>query len=173
MDRISGYASGLAEIARAEGSLDVVRGELAEVARGVDNNDELRASLSNNLLPATVRAQIVDDILGGKVSDVTRGIVGMIVATGHGGELGQIAAAFAQQAASGAGKKLAMVRTAVPLTAEQETRLAEALATRTGSPVDLQVEIDPTVMGGVITSVDDDVIDGSVRTRLNKLRNAL
>ncbi len=173
MDRISGYASGLAAIAQAEGSLDTVRAELNEVARGVDGNDELRASLSNNLLPAAVRSQIVDDVLGGKVSDLTRAIVGLIVGSGHGADIAKIAAEFSTQAAAGSGKKLATVRSAVALTPEQETRLAEALTARSGTPVDVQVEIDPTVLGGVITSVDDDVIDGSVRTRLNKLRNAL
>ncbi len=173
MDRISGYASGLTAIARAEGNLDTVRSELRDVARAVENNDELRSSLSNNLMPAAVRGQIVDDVFGGKVTDTTRGIVGLIVTTGRGAELGEIADAFASQAASDSGKKLATVRTAVALSPEQESRLAEALASRTGSPVDLQVEIDPSVVGGAITTVDDDVIDGSVRTRLNNLRNAL
>lgn len=173
MDRITAYAEGLTMIAAAEGNLDTVRSELAEVARGVDGNDELRTTLSNNLLPADVRGQIVDDLLAGKANDTTRAIVGLIVSAGRGAELGPIASAFSNLAAAAGGKKLALVRSAVPLSDDQQARLAAALQQRTGNAVDLQVEVDPSVVGGIVTTIEDDVIDGSVRTRLNNLRSVL
>jgi F-type H+-transporting ATPase subunit delta len=68
---------------------------------------------------------------------------------------------------------VATVRTAVPLTDDQKSRLAHALSTSTGSAVELENIVDPEVVGGAVTTIGDTVIDGTVRTRLNKLRDAL
>ena len=68
---------------------------------------------------------------------------------------------------------MAEVRTAVELTPDQETRLAAALANATGKNVSLKPIVDPSVLGGVLATVGDTVIDGSVRTRLEQLKSRL
>jgi F-type H+-transporting ATPase subunit delta len=65
------------------------------------------------------------------------------------------------------------VRTAVALNQDQQDRLAKALGEATGRQVSLKVVIDPSVLGGMVTQVGDTVIDGSVRTKLERLRKAL
>ena len=65
------------------------------------------------------------------------------------------------------------MRTAVQLTPDQETRLAAALANATGKQVSLKAIVDPSVLGGVLATVGDTVIDGSVRTRLEQLKSRL
>ncbi len=172
-DRVDGYAQALLAVAHAEGSVDGVRRQLSEVARAVAGNEELRSTLSNNLLPAATRTQIVDDILGGKASDVVRGLVGMIVASGRGGELGEIVDSFADAAAAASGKRVATVRSAIALSEDQKTRLATALSSSVGGPVELENIVDPEVVGGAVTTIGDTVIDGSLRTRLNQMREAL
>ena len=67
---------------------------------------------------------------------------------------------------------VARVRSAIELTDEQQSRLADAIAAATGTEVDVRVIVDPTVMGGVITELGDDIIDGSVRSRLNQMRES-
>lgn len=171
-DRIDGYAQALVSVARAEGNLESTRAQLADVARAVDGSDELRASLSNNLLPAAVRAQIVDDILANKASDTTRALVGMIVSAGRGGELSAIVDSFVRQVAADDGRRVATVRSAAPLTAEQQQRLAKALSAQAGGAVELDVIVDPSLVGGVVTALGDTVIDGSLRTRLGRLHEA-
>lgn len=173
MDAHTGYAEGLLAIARAEGDVDTTRSQLADVARAIAGNEELRSTLSNNLVPAEVRGQIVDDVLGGKTSDVVRGIVGLIVAAGRGGQLNEIVQAFIGLAASSSGKEVATVRSAVALTADQQAQLAAALKQKTGADVELQVVVDPSVVGGAVTTIGDTVIDGSLRTRLAQMREAL
>ncbi len=172
-DAITGYAKALLSVAEADGNVDAVKSELGAVAQAVAGNDELRTSLSNNLLPAAVRGGIVDDLLANKGTDTTRALVGMIVSAGRGGELGEIVESFITQAASGAGRSVATVRSAVPLTDDQQSRLVAALKKSTGSDVELQVVLDPTVVGGAVTTIGDTVIDGSLRTRLNKMRDVL
>ena len=172
-ERVDGYAQALLAVARAEGNVDGVRSQLSDVARAVEGNEELRSSLSNNLLPAATRTQIVDDILAGKSSDTVRALVGMVVGAGRGGELSDIVQSFVTAAASSAGKKVAVVRSAVALSDDQKSRLAHALSASTGGPVELENIIDPDVVGGAITTIGDTVIDGSVRTRLNQMRDAV
>lgn len=172
-DATTRYAHALLAVAQADGNLDVVKSELSTVAQAVADNDDLRSSLSNNLLPAATRGQIVDDLLANKATDTTRALVGMIVSAGRGGQLVEIIAEFVNAAAAGSGKVVATVRSAVALTDDQQTRLAAALHKSTGQEVELQLVIDPTVVGGAVTTIGDTVIDGSLRSRLNKMRDAL
>lgn len=173
MDALTGYAEGLLAIARAEGDVDTTKSQLADVARAISGNEELRSTLSNNLVPAAVRGQIVDDLLAGKSSDVVRAIVGMIVGAGRGGQLDDIVQKFIGLAASASGREVATVRSAVALTDAQQEQLAVALKKKTGADVELQVVVDPSVVGGAVTTIGDTVIDGSLRTRLAQMREAL
>ncbi len=172
-DRITGYAEALLSVARVEGDLATTRSQLRDVARAVQGNEELRSSLSNNLLPAATRSQIVDDLLAGKATDTVRALIGMVVAAGRGGELSDIVAAFGDRAAAASGSRVAVVRSAVPLTQDQKARLSQALAASAGGPVELENVIDPDVIGGAITTMGDTVIDGSLRTKLSQLHEAL
>jgi F-type H+-transporting ATPase subunit delta len=65
---------------------------------------------------------------------------------------------------------VAEVRSAVELTADQQHRLAAAIERATGKQVEVKVVVDPSVLGGAVTTVGDTVIDGSVRTRLDQLK---
>lgn len=172
-DQITGYAEALLAVARADGNTDTVKGELVAVANAVDSNEELRSSLANNLLPSATRNQILDDVLGGKVSDTARGLAAMIVGAGKGAQFGEIVQAFVAASASSAGKSVATVRSAVALSDDQQSRLAAALKQKMGNDVEVQVVVDPTVVGGAVTTIGDTVIDGSLRTRLNKMRSTL
>ncbi len=171
-DSTAGYADALLAVAQADGNLEIVTSELGAFARAAEGNDDLRSTLANNTLPAAVRGQLVDDLLVNAASN-TKALVGMIVTSGRGGQLSEIVNTFVEKVASGAGKTVATVRTAVPLSDDQKTRLMQALKTQIGTDVELQVVVDPTVVGGAVTTIGDAVIDGSLRTRLNKMREVL
>ena len=155
-DRIAGYADALLAVATVEGNLETTRSQLRDVARAVEGSEELRSSLSNNMLPAATRGQIVDDILGGKTSDTVRALVGMIVSAGRGGDLGAIVSAFADAAAAASGNRVAVVRSAVALSDDQKARLAQALSARAGGPIELENIVDPDVIGGAVTTIARD-----------------
>ena len=77
------------------------------------------------------------------------------------------------RAAAEKDKAVAEVRSAVPLTDDQKTRLAAALANATGKQVEVKVVVDPSVLGGLVATVGDTVIDGTVRSRLDQLKALL
>jgi F-type H+-transporting ATPase subunit delta len=167
------YATALYSVANAEGQLDAVGDQLFAVGQAVEGSDELRDALGDPHLPASRRQQIVEDVLGDKASDVTVGLVSMVVAAGRGRYLPLIVDALLEASAADRGRKVAEVRSAIELSDDQRTRLAAALRTATGHNVDVRVTVDPSIKGGIIARVGDTVIDGSVRHRLGRLGDAL
>jgi F-type H+-transporting ATPase subunit delta len=171
-DRTLAYAEALFAVARAEGTLGEVEDELFRFSQVLQGSDELREALTDPRIPASRRQQIVEDLLGGKASDTTVALVSMVVGTGRARDLPDIIAKLVEMSAAEAQKEVAEVRSAVPLNDDQRKRLAEALNKATGKQVEVKVIVDPSVMGGIVAQVGDTVIDGSVRSRLEQLKNA-
>jgi F-type H+-transporting ATPase subunit delta len=172
-NRIEGYARGLFEIARAEGTLDEVEDELFRFARSFEGSDALRTALSDEQIPPAKRQAIIEDLLGGKATSTTTQLISMVVGSGRTRDLPAIVDQLVARASSAKHQEVAEVRSAVALTADQETRLAAALANATGKQVNLKVVVDPSVLGGLVATVGDTVIDGSVRTRIDQLKSRL
>ncbi len=172
-DRIDGYARALFEIARAEGTLDEVEDELFRFARSLEGSDALSDALSDELIPASRRQAIVEDLLGDKTTSTTAQLVSLVVGSGRGRDLPAIIDRLVQRASNSKHLEVAEVRAAVELSDDQKTRLAAALANATGKQVNLKVVVDPSVLGGIVATVGDTVIDGSVRTRLAQLKARL
>lgn len=168
--RITAYADALFEVAHAEGSLGEVEDELFRFSQTLQGSDELREALTDARIPALRRQQIVEDLLQGKASPATVSLVSMVVGMGRARQLPEIIAQLVERSAAEANKEVAEVRTAVGLSAGQRERLVEALNKATGKQVTLKVVVDPSVMGGVVAQVGDTVIDGSVRGRLDQLK---
>ena len=124
-------------------------------------------------LPTERRQKIVEQLLGGKAHNVTVQLASMLVGTGHVSLLPQIADALVKRASSEKQLEVAEVRTAVALSDTQKTRLADALAKATGKRLNLKVVVDPSVIGGIVATVGDEVIDDSVRTRLDQVKARL
>lgn len=173
LSRIDGYASALFEIAKAEGNLDEVEDELFRFARSLEASDELRNALTDELVPVERRQAIVEDLLGPKASRTTTALVSFVVGAGRGRDLPAIISKLVERAAAEKDKAIAEVRSAVPLTADQQHRLAAALANATGKQVEVKVIVDPSIVGGLVATVGDAVIDGAVRTRLDQIKSLL
>lgn len=170
---IEAYARALFEIARAEGSLDEVEDELFRFARSFEGSDALRSALTDEMIPAAKRQAIIEDLLGGKATSTTTQLISMVVGSGRTRDLPAIIDQLVARASSSKNLEVAEVRSATELTDDQKTRLAAALANATGRQVNLKVVVDPSVLGGLVATVGDTVIDGSVRTRLDQLKARL
>lgn len=171
--RIEGYARAVFEIARAEGTLDEVEDELFRFARSYESSDALRNALTDEMVPADRRQGIVESLLGGKATATTVQIVSMVVGAGRGRDLPEIIDRLVARASDSKDLAVAEVRSAVALTDDQQNRLRAALANATGRQVNLKVVIDPSILGGLIATVGDTVIDGSVRSRVEQLKSRL
>lgn len=172
-ERVQTYAKALVEIARVENRLADIEDELFRFARAATQNDELRLTLTDINIPVEQRIAVVDHILEGKALSTTKAIIALIVIAERAGDLTEIVDAFIAAAAHTRNKETAEIRTAVELDDATVAKLEEALSKATGKSLDLHVVVDETVIGGIIATVGDEVIDGSVKTRLTKLKETI
>jgi F-type H+-transporting ATPase subunit delta len=172
-DRVEVYAQSLLAIAQAEGHVGEVEDELFRFARLVEGNDELRMALADRTLPAERRMAIVEELLEHRALAATTAIASFIVGIGRGHDLVAIVQRFVELAASTRQHEVAEVRSATPLDDEQIRRLAVALSQATGKQVEVKVVVDEKVMGGLVATIGDTVIDGTVRHRLAQLKETI
>jgi F-type H+-transporting ATPase subunit delta len=172
-DRIEVYADAVLAVIGIEPNAGLIADQLYSAARLFESNDQLSTTLTDARIPASRRQQVLEELLDGHVEPLTVGVLSLLVAAGRAHDLPRIVDAMVAKNAVARSRSLAVVRTAVPLTPEQEKRLTAALEKAAGGPIDLKVVVDPSVMGGIVAQIGDTVIDGSVRTRLTQLREVL
>lgn len=172
-DTVRGYAHALLSVAEAEGALDRVQDELYAFAKAVERNGDLREALTDAALPAERKQAVIDELLGRRAHPTTATLVGFIVAAGQARRIGPIAQELAREAAHRSERTLAEVRVAVPLSDAKKSLLAAALERATGHAVELKIDVDPSVIGGVVARVGDEVFDGSLASRLTEAKQYL
>jgi F-type H+-transporting ATPase subunit delta len=160
-------------VARAEGQLSEVEDELFRFARILEGSDELRMALTDPQLPAERRQAVIEDLLEGKALPTTKAIISFVVLLGRAADLPKVVDRFVALAAQEREHEVAEVRTAVELDAKQQQRLADALSKATGKRIEVKIVVDPDVLGGVIARIGDTVIDGTVRTEIEQLKEQL
>lgn len=150
--------------AAANGSLETVERELGWFAALLSEQSDLRQAITDPVLPDERKDALVREIMGGRAAPETVALAQQVAL--RTGDPVEALTRLAERAAERRGRVLARARTAAALTEEQERRLAAALSEATGKAVDLEVQVDPTLVGGVIARVGDEIIDGTVRSRL-------
>lgn len=172
-EAVRGYAHALLSVAEAEGAIDRVQDELYAFAKGVERNEDLREALTDAALPPERKRAVIDELLGARAHPTTVTLVGFLVDAGQARRIAAIAEEVAREAARRSDRTLAEVRVAVPLTDAKRSLLADALERATGHPVELKVDVDPSVIGGVVARVGDEVFDGSLASRLTEAKQYL
>lgn len=167
---IDGYARALAEVARAEGDVNGIADQVYRIAKAFDSSEPLRDALTDGRIPVDRKQGIVDELLGSRASAVVVSMVNFIVASGHSRHMGAISSRLAELAATGDQQTFAEVRSAVELDPDTVRRLEDKLSATTGKRVTAKVVVDPSLVGGLVAKVGDTVFDGSVRSRLQELR---
>lgn len=170
---VRGYAEALFSVAEAEDALGAVEDELFSFAKALEQNTPLRQALTDPALPVENKKATIRDILGERAHPLTATLLGLVVESGRAKELPRIVEELATLAAERRQNALAEVRTVVPLSEEKRKQIAKALSRATGRAIEVKAVVDPTVIGGVLARVGDEVFDGTVRTRLNDAKQHL
>lgn len=172
----SEFVEGLEELAvRATAVAESadIEAELFAFSRTVAGNGELELALGGRLGDASAKGSLVSTLLEGRASAGTTLIVSSLVQHARGRRVRALLRRAERIVAEQRSRIVATVSAASPLSAEQQTRLQNALSARYGSAVTLNTVIDPTVVGGLRVQVADDVIDASVSARLADLRQRI
>ncbi|WP_052848129.1 F0F1 ATP synthase subunit delta [Streptomyces avicenniae] len=162
--------------AERAGGLDAVEDELFRFARIVATAPQLRAALAarnTEQAAVTARAGLVAELLGGRTHEVTRRLVARLVERPRGRSLEAGLESLSTLAAARRGRSVAVVTTAVPLSDGQRDRLGGVLARLYGRPIQLNLDVDPAVVGGISVRIGDEVIHGTIADRLDDVNRRL
>jgi F-type H+-transporting ATPase subunit delta len=165
------FAEAAFAVARDSNQLDAWL-EALKQASSIYDNHAAALFLTSPVEPADKKRAVLRDLLPGVSPEVQR----FLAILAHRDRLDlvpEIAVVFERLVNEHKGIAVAQVTTAVPIDERQKTVIASKLARRLGKTIVLETRVDPNILGGVVAQVGDDVIDGSVRGRLERLRRTL
>lgn len=168
------YATALFELAEEARSIDTVEASLAKVRGALDQSDDFKALTTSPVVARDAAGKAVlstADELG--ADGVTRSFLGVLAANRRLAELPAVIRAFRMLAARHRGEVTAEVTSAHPLDGEQVDALRQSLRQRVGRDVNVELAVDPQLLGGLVVRIGSQMIDSSIRTRLNALASAM
>jgi ATP synthase F1 delta subunit len=169
---VTGYADAVFEEVTETSELEQIEDELFRFARVVESSAALRTVLSDITLPVESREQILTDLLAGKVRPATFRLV-RITIQGRVRDLASSLDWLAEHAARARGWRVARVYTGLPIDADEQRILSEALEHLTNQPVELQVTAAPEILGGAVIHIGDLLVDASAQRRLDQVEEHL
>ncbi len=168
------YASALFELASEAGTVTAVESDLDTLAAALAESADMRELTTNPEIGRKVQGSAIDAVattLG--LSELTKKFLGTLAGNGRLSHLGDVVRAFRTIAAAQRGEVTAEVTSAHALTDAQIDQLKTKLTAREGRTVKLSTKVDPDLLGGLVVTVGSQRIDGSIRTRLNSLAQAM
>jgi len=161
---------GIRVIAKSAPSDLSIEGELFAFGEIVSSDAGLELAVGTKLSDGAAKSALVERLLGGKASQQTISIVSQLVQQPRGRRIGELLRTASAIVADEADELVAVVTSARPVEVDQIVRLERSLAKQFGRHLRVNVVIDPSILGGLRVQVGDDVIDGTVSTRLKGLR---
>ena len=168
------YAKALLDVAIKESDPAVIERDLTSFVDAVQQHAELRRVLTSPRTPQAARVSIVNALAArvGVQPPVAK-LLAMLAERGRLELLPDMQEVYRERLLSHGNIVRATVTSAAPLSPEKVQRLAESLAGMTGKKVQLETQVDPSIIGGVVTRIGSTVYDGSIRTQLQKMRQQL
>ena len=155
-----------------QGVIDSVEDELFRLERILDVESALTTLLDESTAEPRRRAELVEQLLGNKVHPVTVALVRHAVVSGRKRSVLLAIDDLIEAAGARRQRSVARVFSAVDLTDQQQGALAAQLSKMYGRRIEVRYAVDPSVRGGLVVHVGDEIIDGSVASRLSQIRSA-
>jgi F-type H+-transporting ATPase subunit delta len=168
-NRVSGYAAAVFEPLTIT-DLEEIEDQLFRFARTVESDRALRRALGDRDLPVAVRQDVITKLLEGKSLPATVRLARYAARGGRARDIVATLDTLVDDAAKARGWRVAKVQAASAIDDTHQHSLSDALAVLVGNPVDLQVTVEPALLGGVVVQVGDLLVDSSTRHRLNELK---
>jgi F-type H+-transporting ATPase subunit delta len=168
------YASALFDLARDQRQIDSVDRSLEALSQALVDSKDFNELITSPLVSREEAGKALAALapqLG--LDPITTNFVGVLAKNGRKGELRNVIRAFRRLAAEHRGETTADVITARPLNEDQLSALRQQLRARAGRDVNIEAEVDPTILGGIVVKLGSQQIDASIRTKLNRLALAM
>jgi F-type H+-transporting ATPase subunit delta len=168
------YASALFDLASEAGTVTAVESDLETLSQALAESADLRALTTNPEIGRKAQGAAVEGVAGLLgISELTKRFLGVLAENRRLAQLGNVIRAFRAIAAAQRGEVTAEATSAHALTDAQIDQLKTKLTAREGRTVKLTTKVDPNLLGGLVVTIGSKRIDGSIRTRLNSLAQAM
>jgi F-type H+-transporting ATPase subunit delta len=166
------YAEAAFEVALRDGTVETWRAEL-DAAGAIAADETVGRALANPAVALETRTSMAESIFGKVVGRPVLNLIGLMLRRGRIEQLPRVAAEFRRLDNARQGITLATATSAAPLSPDEVRALTARMEQLTGGRVELDLRTDPSLLGGLVVRIGDRLIDGSVRGRLERLRNQL
>ena len=168
------YAVALFDLARDSNTLDTVAASLAGIKAAIAESADFKGLINNPVLSRDAAGKTIAAVAGTLGTDpLTKNFLGVLAQNRRLSQLPAIIRAYETLLSNHKGEVRAEVTSAHPLDAGQVAALAQNLRTRVGREVALDTKVDPAILGGLVVKIGSQMIDSSIRTRLNSLALAM
>jgi F-type H+-transporting ATPase subunit delta len=168
------YASALFDLARDQRQIESVATSLDALAQALLDSKDFNELVTSPLVSREEAGKAFGALapdLG--LDPITANFLGVLARNGRKNELRNVIRAYRRLAAEHRGETTAEVITARPLNDDQLTALRQQLRARAGREVAIEAEVDPTILGGIVVKLGSQQVDASIRTKLNRLAQAM
>jgi F-type H+-transporting ATPase subunit delta len=168
------YAKALFAVAKEEGKLEAYSKALKDINAFLEESPDIEATLVSPVFPADIKKTVVDEIIKAMgIEAALANFLRLLVERRRIQHLKLIVASFQELMDEETGVIRAVVKSAVPLSEDLEEKFLEVLAQMTGKQVTLDIEEDPALVGGVVAHIGDMVLDGSIKSQLQSIRESI
>ncbi len=167
------YAEALFELSAGEGRTEETAAGLVTVISAIRQEPGYQALLASAAIPRESRLDALEKAFRGKVPDVLMAVLRMMVSKGHVRDLADMAREYEELARQYTGITLVNVTSAVPLKEAEAVALRQKMERRIGHEVTLKCRVDPALIGGIRVEADGLVIDGSIRNKLEQIKDVI
>jgi F-type H+-transporting ATPase subunit delta len=166
------YAEAAFQVALADDTLDVWNEDLRYAAAVLGMSD-VEQVVASPAVPLVERQDLVARLLEGRIQPGALRLVDLLVSRGRVSGMGRVADEYTRLLNQHRGIVMATVTSAVPLTSDETAAIRARVEAMASARVELQTVIDPALIGGVTIQVGDQLLDASIRGRLERLRDQL
>lgn len=166
------YAQAVFTLAKEKDTLDAWQSDLA-LLNNIVREDHVVSYLTNPTITADKKVGAIESVLNSNVQPETRNLVKLLIERDRAALIPEIREIFDDEVRTERGVAVANVTTADPLSDAERDLVRDKLESLTGKKVELALTVDPEIIGGIVIRIGDQVIDGSVRNKLERLRARL
>jgi F-type H+-transporting ATPase subunit delta len=168
------YASALFDLARDQRQIDAVSASLETLKSALADSADLKAVTSSPLIGRENAGKAIAATAAAlKLDPITTNFLGVVAQNGRLRQLAEIVRLFGRLAAEHRGETTAEVISARPLDDDQIAALRAKLGERAGNSIRIDARVDPSILGGIVVRLGSQMIDASIRTKLNTLATTM
>ncbi|HZG81147.1 MAG TPA: F0F1 ATP synthase subunit delta [Brevibacillus sp.] len=160
------YARALFDVASERGKIDQVEADLVAIVQAVEQSEDLSKIFMHPHIAVPAKKTLIDDLFKSHVEEETFNFLNVLIESGREMQLVEIYRSFVKLANDARGIAEAVVTSAKPLTAEEQSELAEKFGHTLHKKLRLTAVVDPSILGGIIIKIGDRLYDGSLKTKL-------